>query len=201
MFVYYIYIAWFVNSIYSWCFVFLGISFCDLLTACYCVTLERVLKLCVSVNYEWLLTGKSKFRYESKVTIRKNSKRTFPPAEPTGFSENCQGLPIFRPSSFQVPYRTLVIFWEGCLPLFFRTIPLSSVATALKTLFQANGVRPISGKVFSLTAPKLTHRWRAAREAIGSPDLRMHDLMRITMNSASQNDSKSATDYDLKTTT
>jgi integrase len=58
-----------------------------------------------------------------------------------------------------------------------RTVPLSSVAaTALKTLLPKNGVRPISGRVFSLTAPMLTHRWHAARDAIGSPDLRMHDL-------------------------
>jgi len=58
-----------------------------------------------------------------------------------------------------------------------RTIPLSSVAaTALKTLLPANGIRPISGKVFSMTAPMLTHRWCAARVAIGSPDLRIHDL-------------------------
>ena len=48
MFVYYIYKAWFVNSIYSLCFVFLGVSFCDLLTACYYVTLVRVIKLCVT---------------------------------------------------------------------------------------------------------------------------------------------------------
>lgn len=58
-----------------------------------------------------------------------------------------------------------------------RTVPLSSVASlALKCLLPGNKVRPISGKVFSLTSAMLTHRWRAARVAIGSPDLRIHDL-------------------------
>jgi len=53
-----------------------------------------------------------------------------------------------------------------------RTVPLSSVAvTALKTL-----TRGIKGKVFKLTPAALNHKWRAARKAIGSPDLRVHDL-------------------------
>lgn len=53
-----------------------------------------------------------------------------------------------------------------------RTVPLSSVAVAaLKTL-----PRGIKGKVFALTPAALNHQWRAARVAIGSPDLRVHDL-------------------------
>jgi integrase len=53
-----------------------------------------------------------------------------------------------------------------------RIVPLSSIAiTALRTL-----PRGISGKVFKLTSSMLNHRWRAARESIGSPDLRVHDL-------------------------
>jgi integrase len=53
-----------------------------------------------------------------------------------------------------------------------RKIPLSSIAVAaLKTL-----PRGISGKVFKLTSAKLNHEWRAARELIGSPDLRVHDM-------------------------
>jgi integrase len=53
-----------------------------------------------------------------------------------------------------------------------RTVPLSSVAVAaLKTL-----PRGIKGKVFRLSSSALTHQWQAARVAIGSPDLRVHDL-------------------------
>lgn len=54
-----------------------------------------------------------------------------------------------------------------------RTVPLSSVAVdALNSL----GIRD-SGKVFAnLTYSALTHKWNAARKAIGSPDLRVHDL-------------------------
>ncbi len=57
-----------------------------------------------------------------------------------------------------------------------RTVPLSSIAiSALKSLLP-KGARPISGKVFTLTTAILNHRWREAREAIGAPDLRLHDL-------------------------
>lgn len=57
-----------------------------------------------------------------------------------------------------------------------RTVPLSSVAsTALKGLLP-KGVQPTSGSVFTLTAAMLNHRWRAARAAIGAPDLRLHDI-------------------------
>jgi integrase len=53
-----------------------------------------------------------------------------------------------------------------------RTVPLSSIAVReLKTL-----TRGIKGKVFKLTAAALNHQWRKARIAIGSPDLRVHDL-------------------------
>lgn len=53
-----------------------------------------------------------------------------------------------------------------------RIVPLSSIAiSALKTL-----PRGIGGKVFRLTPAMLNHQWRAARESIGSPDLRVHDL-------------------------
>jgi integrase len=54
-----------------------------------------------------------------------------------------------------------------------RTVPLSDVVVgALKSL----GVKK-EGKIFdTLTAAALNHKWKAARMAIGSPDLRLHDL-------------------------
>ena len=57
-----------------------------------------------------------------------------------------------------------------------RTVPLSSIATsALKSLLP-KGAKPLSGRVFTLTPAIFYHRWRKAREAIGAPDLRIHDL-------------------------
>jgi integrase len=53
-----------------------------------------------------------------------------------------------------------------------RIVPLSSVACrALKTL-----PRGIKGKVFRFTPVMLRNKWRTARNKIGSPDLRIHDL-------------------------
>lgn len=57
-----------------------------------------------------------------------------------------------------------------------RTIPLSSVAVAaLKTIMPGNK-KPESGRVFNIGPDALRYQWRAARKAIGSPDLRIHDL-------------------------
>ncbi|MFA6121582.1 MAG: site-specific integrase [Sideroxydans sp.] len=57
-----------------------------------------------------------------------------------------------------------------------RTIPLSSVACKeLKTLMPGK-IKPKAGKVFKIGKDALRYQWRKAREAIGSTDLRIHDL-------------------------
>jgi len=66
-----------------------------------------------------------------------------------------------------------------------RTIPLSSRAVgaleALKKIRKGEEgkekvVRLLKGPVFAIQDSALRYQWRAARKAIGSPDLRMHDL-------------------------
>lgn len=53
-----------------------------------------------------------------------------------------------------------------------RTVPLSSRAVAaLKIL-----TRGIKGPVFTIQEMGLRYQWRKTREAIGAPDLRIHDL-------------------------
>lgn len=54
-----------------------------------------------------------------------------------------------------------------------RAVPLSSTAIrVLKGLKRGIG----GGKVFTITRSQLRDAWEAARTAIGSPDLRLHDL-------------------------
>ncbi|HET7832460.1 MAG TPA: site-specific integrase [Gallionella sp.] len=65
-----------------------------------------------------------------------------------------------------------------------RTVPLSSrAAAALQVLKKAaerssdgKVVKMLKGRIFAIQASALRYQWRKARVAIGSPDLRLHDL-------------------------
>jgi integrase len=54
-----------------------------------------------------------------------------------------------------------------------RTISLSLAAVEA---FKSLGVVGIKGKIISITPAQLRYAWKQARETIGSPDLRIHDL-------------------------
>lgn len=53
-----------------------------------------------------------------------------------------------------------------------RTISLSLTAVEA---FKSLGVQGIKGKIITITARQFRHAWVKAREAIGAPDLRLHD--------------------------
>lgn len=58
-----------------------------------------------------------------------------------------------------------------------RLVPLSARAVdALKAMQKEDNVVKLKGKVFKIGPMGLRYQWRKAREAIGAPDLRIHDL-------------------------
>lgn len=57
-----------------------------------------------------------------------------------------------------------------------RTIPLSSLAVIELKALMPTKTKPKEGQVFKIGKDALRYQWRAARNAIGSPDLRIHDL-------------------------
>lgn len=66
-----------------------------------------------------------------------------------------------------------------------RQVPLSSRAVAaLKSMKAGNKVVQLKGKVFKIGVMALRYQWRKAREAIGSTDLRIHDLRHQAASSA-----------------